>query len=641
MSAPTILLVDDDEVLSQVLRRVLSRQGYDVREASSVAQALQVAREQRPRLGLLDLCLPDGDGTDLARQLKAEGGDFPLILMTAYPLRLREQPQLAEGFTRVLTKPLNLQELRQAIDAALAAPAGNATAAAPAPNGQPAPSAAQDKPATVGAVAPETVGAGQLVPRRSGRRKVAIFAGLAVLIALVVGVFVLPALGMPGLPNLLAGKSQSKQPLSTGQAAPPAVEAVPGNPNALRIPADVHEKLGVQVAVVDRAKAPRPLELAGSLAFNADRLARIHTRFAGEVVQIADYEGPGNGLASHRPLRFGDEVKENQLLAVVWSRDLGEKKNDLVDALSQLRIDEDSLAKLEKLYEQGGTPEATVRQWRRNVESDRNAVNRYERTLRVWRLTDKEIKEIYDEADRILERGGKHDKDKEKSWARVEVRAPFDGTIVEKNVNVNEIVDTTADLFKVANLGRLTVWAHAYEEDLPALRSLKKPIEWTIFFKSDPEAKPVTGNLQEIGSVIDPAQRTALLMGWVDNPDRTLRAGQFITATINVPPPGDVVAVPIGAVVEDGRDSIVFVQPDSAKLEYVMRRVAVTARFADYCYVRSEPTYCDATAAAAVGPFAVRAPLTQAVRPGERVVTRSALEMQAALEDLRTKGRGE
>ncbi len=120
MSATTILLVDDDEVLSQVLRRVLTRDGYRVIEAGSVAQALELTREDRPQLGLLDLSLPDGDGMELATKLRGQGVECPLILVTAYPLRLRDRPELSSAFTRILTKPLNLQDLRQAIDAALA-----------------------------------------------------------------------------------------------------------------------------------------------------------------------------------------------------------------------------------------------------------------------------------------------------------------------------------------------------------------------------------------------------------------------------------------------------------------------------------------------------------------------------------------
>jgi two-component system, NtrC family, response regulator AtoC len=120
---PKILVVDDDEVLGQVLRRVLEGEGYTVFHATSATQALQLAQEVHPALALLDLCLPDGDGGELAQKLEAQFPALSVILMTAYPLRLRDDPQASRGFVRVLTKPLNLNELRQTIAAALSAPA--------------------------------------------------------------------------------------------------------------------------------------------------------------------------------------------------------------------------------------------------------------------------------------------------------------------------------------------------------------------------------------------------------------------------------------------------------------------------------------------------------------------------------------
>lgn len=75
MSAATILLVDDDEVLSQVFRRVLTRDGYRVVEAGSVGQAPDLTREDKPQLGLLDVSLPDGDGMELAKKLRAQGAN--------------------------------------------------------------------------------------------------------------------------------------------------------------------------------------------------------------------------------------------------------------------------------------------------------------------------------------------------------------------------------------------------------------------------------------------------------------------------------------------------------------------------------------------------------------------------------------
>jgi CheY-like chemotaxis protein len=115
----SVLVVDDDEVVGRVLGRVLARQGHQVWRAISAHHALWLARIHRPRLALLDLCLGDTDGIDLARALRAELPDLTMILLTAYPLRIREQPELGRDFARVLTKPLDLSELRQAVEGSL------------------------------------------------------------------------------------------------------------------------------------------------------------------------------------------------------------------------------------------------------------------------------------------------------------------------------------------------------------------------------------------------------------------------------------------------------------------------------------------------------------------------------------------
>src|SRR5262249_37753983 len=153
-----------------------------------------------------------------------------------------------------------------------------------------------------------------------------------------------------------------------------------------------------------------------------------------------------------------------------WSKDLGEKKSELVDALSQLSLDQENLARLEELYRQGNTSEAVVRQARRNVSAGLNAASRAERTLRIWKLPDEEVQAVKDEAKRVIQRKGKRDPAREKDWARVEVRAPLDGVVVEKNVNLGNIVDTTFDLYKVADLSYLAAYANVYEEDLRELQ---------------------------------------------------------------------------------------------------------------------------------------------------------------------------
>jgi two-component system OmpR family response regulator len=115
----SILVVDDDEVLGQVLNRVLTSQGHETFLAATVTEALELVREKRPTVALLDLCLPDGDGIQLGRDLRALYPGLRLILMTAYPLRLQEDQERTGVFAQVLTKPLNLQELRRSLAATL------------------------------------------------------------------------------------------------------------------------------------------------------------------------------------------------------------------------------------------------------------------------------------------------------------------------------------------------------------------------------------------------------------------------------------------------------------------------------------------------------------------------------------------
>lgn len=619
MSVPTILLVDDDEVLRQVLRRVLTRDGYTVTEAGSVAQALERAREQPPALALLDLQLPDGDGVELARKLEEQIGRFPLILLTAYPLRLRDEPELTRGFVHVLTKPLNLDDLRRAIGASLGAATGPRESFRRDPQRKaeepaPVPVAATPLPPTVENAAPT---------KRRTLHWWAMLIGILVVIGGLIAV--LPVLGMPGLDRLL-------KPLDVRLTVPnrgSRAHLVPGRLDEIELPREVVERLGVVSDPVQTVAAPRPLALSGSLSFDPNKLYRVQSRFAGEVVSIGTtFEQDAEGQSLERELRYGDSVAKGQVIAVVLSKDLGEKKSELIDALVRLTYEEAQLEAAEDLIQGGHTPAVAVRAQRTAVVADRIKVEQAELTLRTWRVSKKEIDAVKEEAKRVFERKGRRDLDKETEWAKVEVRAPFDGTIVEKNLAVGNIVSTDFDLFKIADLRKLGVVVHAYEEDLTALRKLPRSFPWKIRGGADLNHRLLQSDgIRQLGLVVDPTQHTAPVMGLVDNSSGELRVGQFVTATVELPAPPNVVALPSSAVNENGADSVIFVQPDPAQPRYVLRRVSVAMRLRDVIYVRSELSEED------------RKKGLREVRPGEHVVSEGVLELQSALEDLQAKAK--
>lgn len=414
--------------------------------------------------------------------------------------------------------------------------------------------------------------------------------------------------------------------------------------NRLRVPEATAEFLGIRVAPARPARALKLPPLPGSLALDPNSLARVRARFPGEAVEIGlTAENGSFGSATLplpwwvdpvcsacgrlRPLKFGDRVRKGQLLAVIWNKDLGEKKSDLVDAICKYHRDRETLERLESVGA-AVIPALRLAEAKQNLEASANNIQRAKRTLQAWRLGLDEIRAIETEAQRLHRQRAIADLGLDPTWARVEIRAPIDGTIMEKNLMRDEMVDTTTDLFKIADLDRLVVYANIYEEDLPALLALPKPIAWTIHLKTDPDAPALSGSVEHIHQVIDPVQRTVLVQGTVDNRAGRYRAGQFVTASITLPPADDVVEVPTSALMENGEESTVFIQPDPKRPEYALRRVAVVRRFRDVVHLRSKPD--------------ARKPAERFAEPlerGELVVVSSALELHGALDKLQPSQR--
>ena len=423
---------------------------------------------------------------------------------------------------------------------------------------------------------------------------------------------------------ILTGGAMAFRAQQEKKAVPPSVEsggsaAKAGvsvlSADAVSVAPEVMWSLGIRTAAVSAADRPRPLPpLKGVLNIDLNRMIPLHSPFAGIVVALGTVDGGETdrpaGDTGSRGLKQWDKVKAGQLLAVVWSKDLGEKKSELVQAISDLKLARDQLNRYESLTE-GIVAQKEVTAARFAVRKAENDVAKAESTLRAWRLPDAEIRALISEAEKLGGPEARRELTSGKTWARVEVRAPFTGTILEKNVNIGSVLDTTATVFQVADLSRLTVAAQVFEEDLPALQALPRPIPWEVRIPARPDFR-ATGALDQIGEIIDPTMHTALVTGTVDNPRGELIVGQFVTVRIAIPPqPGEYV-VPTQAVVEDGRSSVVFVQPDPSKPAFVRRPVAVVRRYHDVCYVRAEP---------------------DGVRPGDAVVTGGALQLNQALTD--------
>lgn len=363
-----------------------------------------------------------------------------------------------------------------------------------------------------------------------------------------------------------------KTALPSGSEVQLLIETVAGSPGTLRfVSPEALSLLGVRVAEVSAETPPRVVRLPGTLAIDPNRLVHAHSRFPGELVAVGQVKD--NGQA--RPLRYGDRVARGDMLATLWSKEIGEKKSELVDAMSRLMIDQSVLEKLESVTV-GVVSRRQIMETQRKVDEDLVDVARIERTLRSWRLSDEEIATVKRESPA---RGQVESEDPKVSrrWAETELRSPIDGVIVEKNFNVGDVVEAHDNLFKIADLSRVQVLVNVYEEDMEAIRALPPDARrWRLRLQSDPDSPPIDGMFELFGSVIDPAQRTGTLMGWLDNPSNSMLVGQFVTATIELPGERGVVAVPESALIEEGDSAAVFVEV--APLQFRRQAVRVSRR---------------------------------------------------------------
>jgi two-component system OmpR family response regulator len=106
-----ILVVDDENSISELIATSLKFVGFDVRTASSGAQALQIAQEFKPHALILDVMLPDQNGFEVCRQIRSEGQNIGVLFLTAKDSVEDKIAGLTIGGDDYVTKPFSLEEL--------------------------------------------------------------------------------------------------------------------------------------------------------------------------------------------------------------------------------------------------------------------------------------------------------------------------------------------------------------------------------------------------------------------------------------------------------------------------------------------------------------------------------------------------
>jgi CheY-like chemotaxis protein len=122
MANKSILIVEDNPMNLKLIRDVLQIEGYETLEAESGETGVELARERHPAVILMDVNLPQMDGREAMKILKADAStrQIPIIAVTSLAMKGDRERLLAAGFDGYISKPIDIKELPRLVESYVA-----------------------------------------------------------------------------------------------------------------------------------------------------------------------------------------------------------------------------------------------------------------------------------------------------------------------------------------------------------------------------------------------------------------------------------------------------------------------------------------------------------------------------------------
>ena len=317
------------------------------------------------------------------------------------------------------------------------------------------------------------------------------------------------------------------------------------------------------------------LSLPGKVQYSEDRFARISSPLVGRVTDVR--------------AKLGEKVAAGQILLGIDSADIGAAYSDYVKAQSEGRLAARNYDLAKELYEAKALSKKDLVQAENEFFKAQAEDRRARERLLALRVPAAELDKPREE---------------QRITSRFELKAPLDGTVVERSVTVGQLVgaDPAQMLYTIADLNVLQVVAEVYERDLSRVaRGL--PVTVTV------EAYPgetFSGAIVYVGDVVDPNTRTIKVRCSVTNRGLKLKPEMFARVNLKLGSGSPVLVLPKEAVIQVDGQEIVFVQADDGK--YVRRPVVTGLAAGDTIQIR------------------------KGVEAGERVVVKGALLLKGEQE---------
>jgi cobalt-zinc-cadmium efflux system membrane fusion protein len=314
----------------------------------------------------------------------------------------------------------------------------------------------------------------------------------------------------------------------TPDQAPETPKAVVAErPGLLHLTSEELARTTIQVVPVARGQLLVPRDFTATIQPNHNELADVTTLIRGRVVKVY--------------VDVGQDVKKDDVLALLHSTDLGVAEGAYLKAVAKLHEAELAYKRARDLQEQKVVSLAELQRREATMKTARAEAREMQNRLELFGVPKQEVERL----------------DREQTIkADVPLRAPFDGRVIMRNITRGEVVETDQKLFTVADLSDLWVVGNVPEKDVQFIRKDQKV---DVMVSAYPHAI-VPGTITYVGDVLDSATRTMRLRVTVLNPDRLLKPEMFATVRVYLSSSSEVLTVPLEAVQNGPTGRVVFVQ---------------------------------------------------------------------------------
>lgn len=275
---------------------------------------------------------------------------------------------------------------------------------------------------------------------------------------------------------------------------------------------------GLELRTAGPARVQAAVQFPGEIRFNEDRTAHVVPRVA--------------GVAESVPAVLGQRVKKGELLAVLASTQLSDQRSELLAAQKRLELARTTYTREKRLWEDKISAEQDFLAARTALQEAEIAVQNATQKLTAIGA-------------RPASAG----------LNQFELRAPFDGIVVEKHLALGEAVAADTTVFTISDLA--TVWAEFViaPKDLSQVRLGEK-----VSIASTAFDGTATGTVSYVGSLLGQQTRTATARVTLSNPDMAWRPGLFVTVSVAGQEAEVPVIVESEAVQTEDRQPMVYVE---------------------------------------------------------------------------------